>query len=299
MVLQRIEGLPDREAVDQFSFDARWKYVAGGLDFDYPAFVHTVLVDMRARLAASARPDRIFEVTLEVARATGLVGRRRVLDSTPLYDAVATMDTVTLVRSAIRGLLRVADAQGESELRGLLGRDDDYATAGKPVCDWDDRAAREALVDALARDARALLAALDGRELGPEVSAAAVLLATVVGQDLDEDAEGVFRIARRVAPDRVISTVDPDARHGRKTTAHGFDGYKGYVGIDPDSEIITATTVTRGNAGDATVAEDLIVDLREEQPNPATDNDEQTPDEQTPGPADGQGQGEDDAGPKV
>ena len=67
--------------------------------------MHTVLVDMRARLARSARPDRIFEVTLEAARAAGLVGRRRVLDSTPLYDAVATLDTVTLVRSAIRGLL--------------------------------------------------------------------------------------------------------------------------------------------------------------------------------------------------
>ncbi|HEX7266021.1 MAG TPA: hypothetical protein VF256_01195, partial [Streptosporangiaceae bacterium] len=37
----------------------------------------------------------------------GLVGRRRVLDSTPLYDAVATMDTVTLIRSALRGLLKV------------------------------------------------------------------------------------------------------------------------------------------------------------------------------------------------
>jgi len=55
-------------------------------------------VDLRARLARSARPDRIFEVTLDAARAAGLVGRRRVLDSTPLYDAVATMDTVTLVR---------------------------------------------------------------------------------------------------------------------------------------------------------------------------------------------------------
>ena len=106
MVLQRIEGCSDREAADRFAFDARWKYAAGGLDFDYPGFVHTVLVDMRARLARSARPDRIFEVTLEAARAAGLVGRRRVLDSTPLYDAVATMDTVTLVRSAIRGLLK-------------------------------------------------------------------------------------------------------------------------------------------------------------------------------------------------
>ncbi|MGH7750020.1 MAG: transposase, partial [Candidatus Dormibacteria bacterium] len=281
MVLQRIEGLSDREAVDRFSFDARWKYAAGGLDFDYPGFVHTVLVDMRARLAASVRPDRIFEVTLEVARAAGLVGRRRVLDSTPLYDAVATMDTVTLIRSAIRGLLRVVEAELEGELRGLLGRDDDYATAGKPVCDWDDRAAREALVNALAGDARALLGVLDGRELGPEVSQAAVLLATVVGQDLEQDAAGVFRIARRVAKDRVISTVDPDARHGRKTSAHGFDGYKGHVGIDPDSEIITATTVTAGNAGDAAVAQDLIVDLRDAQPDQATEGADQTPADQT------------------
>jgi transposase-like protein DUF772 len=93
MVLQRIEGCSDREAVDRFAFDVRWKYAAGGLDFDYPGFVHTVLVDMRARLARSPRPDRIFEVTLDAARAAGLVGRRRVLDSTPLYDAVATMDT--------------------------------------------------------------------------------------------------------------------------------------------------------------------------------------------------------------
>jgi hypothetical protein len=84
MVLQRIEGCSDREAVDRFAFDARWKYAAGGLDFGYPGFVHTVLVDMRARLARSARPDRIFEVTLETARQAGLVGRRRVLDSTPL-----------------------------------------------------------------------------------------------------------------------------------------------------------------------------------------------------------------------
>jgi hypothetical protein len=227
MVLQRFEGCSDREAVDRFSFDARWKYAAGGLDFGYPGFVHTVLVDMRARLARSARPGRIFEVTLEAGKRAGLVGRRRVLDSTPLYGAVATMDTVTLVRSAIRGLLRACDGELGGELRTVLRRDDDYAAAGKPVCDYDDPAAREALVGALAKDARALLGALDGRELGPVTGQAAALLAAVTGQDLDEGADGVFRIARRVAKDRIISTVDPQARHGHKTSARGFDGYKG------------------------------------------------------------------------
>ena len=259
MVLQRIEGISDREAVDRFAFDARWKYAAGGLDFDYPGFVHTVLVDMRARLARSERPDRIFEVTLAAARSAGLVGRKRVLDSTPLYDAVATMDTVTLIRSAIRGVLKAADTDLEAELRARLVREDSYATAGKPVCDYEDRSAREALVDALARDALACLAVLDGRELEPSVAQAAELLATVVGQDLDQNGEdGVFTIARRVAKDRVISTVDPQARHGRKTSANGFDGYKGHLAIDPDSEIITATTATPGNTGDAEAAADLL-----------------------------------------
>lgn len=161
------------------------------------------------------------------AEAAGLAGRRRVLDSTPLYDAVATMDTVTLIRSAIRGLLRACDGELADRLRAVLRRDDDYAAAGKPVCDYEDAAAREDLVDALARDARAALAVLDGQDLGPVAGQAAALLATVAGQDLGEDPDGRFRIARRVAPDRVLSTVDPQARHGRKTSARGFDGTRG------------------------------------------------------------------------
>jgi Transposase DDE domain/Transposase domain (DUF772) len=258
MVLQRFEGCSDREAVDRFCFDARWKYAAGGLGFDYPGFVHTVLVDMRARLAGSKWPDRIFEVVLETAEKAGLVGRRRVLDSTSLYDAVATMDTVTLIRSAIRGLLGSCDVVLEDELRGLLARDDDYAAAGKPVCDYEDPQAREELIDALAKDAQVLLSALDGRELSVGVGQAAALLAAVVGQDLDEREDGVFRIARRVAKDRVISTVDRDARHGHKTSARGFDGYKGHLAVDPDSELITATTVTAGNVGDGHAVEALL-----------------------------------------
>ena len=259
MVLQRLEGLSDREAVERFTYDASWKYAAGGLPFDNPGFAHTVLVDMRARLARSARPTRIFEVTLGVARQAGLVGVRRVLDSTPLYDAVATMDTVSLVRSAIRGLLAVAGDR-EPCLRALLRRDDDYRSAGKPACDWEDTDARAALVDALARDGQALLDALDGAPLLPALGQAATLLATVLGQDLEDGDDGVIRIARRVAHDRVISTVDPDARHGHKTNARSFDGYKGHLALDPDAELITATAVTPGNAGDAVVVPELLVD---------------------------------------
>jgi hypothetical protein len=261
MVLQRLEGLSDREAVDRFTFDLRWKYAAGGLDFDHPGFVHTVLVDMRARLRRSERPNRIFETALEVAREAGLVGHTRVLDSTPLYDAVATQDTVTLIRSAIRGVLKVCDDGLAGELRKRLRRDDDYSMPGKPACDWDDAPAREALLDALARDAYAILAQLDGRTVSSELQEAVRLLATVVGQDIEQREDGVFRILRGVAKDRVISTVDPEARHGHKTAARGFDGYKGHVAVDPESEIITATEVTAGNVADGEAAESLLADV--------------------------------------
>ena len=93
----------------------------------------------------------------------------------------------------------------------------------------------------------------------------------MLGQDLEPGDDGAFAIARRVARDRVISTVDPDARHGHKTASRGFDGYKGHAAVDPDSEIITATTVTPGNTGDAAAAEDLITDLLDNADGPGTD----------------------------
>ncbi len=266
MALQRLEGLSDREAVERYTFDNRWRYACGVGGYDgatWTSFAHTVLVDMRERLRRSKRPNRIFEVALSAAKQAGLIGRRRVIDSTPLYDAVATMDTITLIRSAIRGLLKVAGDELCAELRGVITSGDDYTSAAKPQIDWEDEQARTELIDSRATDGFAMVLALSGRELSPAVHEAACLLLTVLGQDLEVREDGVFAIAHKVAFDRVISTVDPETRHGHKTSAHGFDGYKGHVAIDPDAELITATAVSPGNLGDASQASELLADVAE------------------------------------
>jgi hypothetical protein len=262
MLLQAYEGLSDREACDRLAFDLRWK-AAAGLAVASGAFHPTVLVGMRNRLRASDRPRRLFEDVNTVARAAGLLrGRRRVLDSTPLLDAVATQDTVTQLRAAIRKLLVSAGQAGEVELvaavRSVLRRDDDYDTVGKPPCDWDDPAARDALVDALVSDANAALVVLQDRELEGALGEAAELLALVAGQDVETGADGKFRIARRVARDRVISTVDTEARHGHKSRARTFDGYKAHLAVDPDDELITNVAVTPANAPDRDAVDDLL-----------------------------------------
>jgi hypothetical protein len=119
------------------------------------------------------------------------------------------------------------------QVRQVLRRDDDSCSPGKPPCDWDDPAAREALVDELVKDALAALGALDGQLLPLAAIQAADVLALVAGQDVEEGQDGVFRIARKVARDRVISTVDTAARHGHKSRNRRFDGYKAHLSAAP------------------------------------------------------------------
>jgi IS5 family transposase len=261
MLLQSFEGLSDREACDRLEVDLRWQ-AAAGVDAGYRAFHPTVLVGMRNKLRASARPRRLFEDTKAVAGATGAIRHRaRVLDSTPVLDAVATQDTVTQLRAVIRKVLAGLDQAGSplaGQVRQALRRDDDYACPGKPPCDWDDPAAREALVDELVTDALAALGALEGRRLPAAATDAVDLLALVAGQDVEQGEDGVFRIARKTARDRVISTVDTQARHGHKSRHRHFDGYKAHLSVDPDSELIDEVAATAANAPDREAAGELL-----------------------------------------
>jgi IS5 family transposase len=271
MVLQAFEGLSDAEATDRLAFDLRWQ-AACGVDAGYVGFHPTSLVGQRNRLRSSERPRRLFEDTKVVATKTGaLKGRARVLDSTPIYDAVATQDTVTQLRAAIRKLLMALDQAGSplaGVVRDALRRDDDYATVGKPPCDWDDKEARDVLVDALVRDARSALSALDAAVLVPTAVPAAELLALVAGQDVEQGDDGVFRIVRGVARNRVISVVDPEARHGHKSKNRRFDGYKAHLSIDPDSELIDEVVATPANTPDRDAVSDLLDDHVDEQDKP-------------------------------
>lgn len=154
---------------------------------------------------------------------------------------------------------------------------DDYAAPGKPPCDWQDSEAREALVDALVRDALAAVNALNGQTLDPASAEAAELLGLIAGQDVKVGDDGVFRIVRGVAADRVISTVDPEARHGHKSNDRRFDGYKAHRSVDPDSELIDDVVVTPANThdGDVDVVDDLLADFVDT--TGAADSDGETP----------------------
>ena len=122
---------------------------------------------------------------------------------------------------------------------------------------------RAAVVDAL-------LAGLDTEAItaqGGKPAEAIALLALVAGQDVEpaegsDGTDGRWRIARTVAPDRVISTVDPEARHAHKTVERRQDGFKAHVVIEPDTGLATMVELTKAagpDNSDATVGARLVV----------------------------------------
>ena len=265
IMLQALQGLSDAETVDAVTFDLRWK-AACGLPVAAGGFHPTTLTYWRRRLAASDRPNRIFDAVREVIAQTGvLTGKtRRALDSTVLEDAVATQDTVTQLIAAIRRVRRQVPGAGAVVTAHCTAHD--YDDPGKPAIAWDDEQARAVLVDALVGDAHRLLGHLPDGELGPKAAEAVALLALVAGQDVEpaDDSDGTdgrWQIARRVAEDRIISVHDPDARHAHKTVSRRQDGFKAHLAVEPNTGLITGCQLTAAagpDASEATIGAELL-----------------------------------------
>jgi hypothetical protein len=274
LVLKELYDLSDPQTAEALRFDIRWK-VACGRSLTQTSFDPSTLVYWRKRIAASDRPDRVFDAIVQVIAETGILrGRRkRCVDSTVFDDAVATQDTVTQLVAAMRKVARcVPGAQQVIERVAKL----DYSRPGKPDIDWDDPQAKQNLVSDLVNDALAVLAELTGEDTPAREDAAADalgLLALVAGQDVEpaegsDGIDGCWRIARRVAPDRVISTVDTQTRHTRKSKSVRRDGFRGHVAAEPETGLITDCELTKASGGqgsDAVVGEQMIARDRHHQ----------------------------------
>lgn len=272
LVLQTLLDCSDRETVEALRCDIRWK-VACGLPLTYEGFDPSTLVYWRRRLAASDRPYRIKDAIDAVIEATGVLKgkKRRVFDSTIMADAVATQDTVTQLIAAIRRVGR--EVPGAWERIGTECVGHDYTNPGKPKIDWDDPEARDVLVSALVSDANRLVEIFTEPrcELSAKQAESVGLLALVAGQDVEpaegsDGTDGRWRIARRVAEDRVISVNDPEARHTRKSPEARRDGFRAHLAVEPDTTLITDSKLTQASGqdnSDAAVAGRMLAQASE------------------------------------
>jgi transposase len=271
LLLQYRCGLSDEQAMESVAWDLRWK-VALRLPVDHRGWHPTSLTKFRARLLLHGKERLALESSLRLAEELGMLDApaEQIVDSTPMLGAAATQDTVRLVRHGVKRLIDAVATVDEQAARTLAdGLEFDYQDPSeKPDCRWRIKAERERMLTRVAQDAERALRAVEKAEglIDDEtVAEAHGFLRELLGQDFDVDDDGVPRLHRGTRQGRIISTVDPEMRHGRKSESQRFDGFKLHVAVTNSQEpLITAVEVGDASAHDGAQAKELIDQQPEE-----------------------------------
>lgn len=278
LLLQAHDKVSDVEAIARASFDLRWK-VALGLGVDEVPFVKSTLQLFRSQLIIHDKARAMFTASVSEAKKRGYLKHKKrtvAIDTTPIFGAGAVKDTFNLVSDGIASTIRrIAKLENKKPLRWAdehgLSRYFSSSIKASTIINWNDKAQRECFLSEIVSDAGRLLEltkkcrqelknqGVDDQKL---VDAAALLCQLLV-QDIDVDEDGNAKIRQGTAKDRIVSTTDPDMRHGRKSSSKRFNGHKAQIVVDVEESLIIAVDAISGNAPDSTGALELIKQAEE------------------------------------
>jgi hypothetical protein len=255
-LLQFYDDVSDSEAVARTLYDLRWK-VALNLPLDFAGFDPSSLSVFRARLVEHGQERYAFNRFVAVGRAAGFLPDKVTLlvDTTPVAGAGAVQDTYTLLRKGVRRLLKAMGFHLPSKRQGMAAPTRALVATyldqdRKADIDWADPAQRAAQLKVLVEDVESTLELASEHADDAEVRTLGWVLTKILGDDVDSDEGGQPRIAQGTAPDRIISMTELDMRHGRKSAARRFDGFKVAAGMEPESELLLDVADMPASSGD-------------------------------------------------
>jgi hypothetical protein len=276
-LLQAYCRVSDQDAVELTVMDKRWQMVLDCLGVEHPPFSRGTLFHFRLRLIAHNLDKTLLDRTVALAEQTGGFGARQLrtaLDSTPLFGAGRVEDTLTLLGHALRKAVGLAAKELDTSTEVLM------AAAGLELVgqsslkaaldlDWGAPTARVSALRLVLEEVERWKNWLEQQHLAAQESPMQEVLETIeqiVAQDTEPDPEGgpgARRIKQHVAPDRRISIEDADMRHGRKSSAKTFNGFKEHIALDLDSHVTREVVVCPANQPEHEAVELLAEELEQ------------------------------------
>lgn len=230
LLIQLEKGYSDLEFEEESRFDDRVKYALGA-SRDFEGIDAVTLHDHRSRFLDSDIGRRIFLKVIKQAEENGMFSKENlhVIDSFMVWGKSARQDTYTMIYQAIKmvlSLLKLDEVRVEA--LAVLKRSDYQKDRRKPEVNWDDDKDKEKQLHKLVKDALGLVEYIRNKAKPEDgdILSAADLLERVATQDVKKDENGIYKIFRGTAKDRVISVNDPEMRHGHKTSSKIQYGYK-------------------------------------------------------------------------
>jgi hypothetical protein len=274
-LLQAYCRVSDQDAVELTVMDKRWQMVLDCLGVEHPPFSRGTLFHFRTRLIAHNLDKTLLERTVALAEQTGGFGARQLraaLDSTPLFGAGRVEDTLNLLGHALRKAVGLAAKALDTSAEVLMA-DAGLELVGQSSLkaaldlDWGAPTARASGLRLVLEEVERWKNWLEQQRLAAQESPIQEVLETIeqiVAQDTEPDPEGgpgARRIKQHVAPDRRISIEDADMRHGRKSSAKTFNGFKEHLALDLDSQVTREVVVCPANQPEHEAVELLAEEL--------------------------------------
>ena len=252
-LLQYLEGIPDRQAVELLSYHAGWNFALNRQLGDR-VFHPTTLVHFRQRLLEEELSALSFKAVLEALIEAGLVARnsRQRLDSTQMFGRVSRMSRLDCVRESLRLALEALAKELEPPARppwwGRLW--ERYVESQTDYRAGSETLARK-LVEAGA-DAQQLLGWLALPEAkGLAQGTQAQLLARVFAEQFEWVAPAATvqpKAKEQLGSERVQNPHDPDATYAAKGQGEQKKEHVGYkVQV---AETVTETVLAAGEPTD-------------------------------------------------
>jgi hypothetical protein len=250
LLLQAYCHVSDREAVELTVMDKRWQMVLDCVGAAQPPFSQGTLCNFRMRLMAHNLDKTLLDRTVALVEKTGGFGARQLraaLDSTPLVGAGRVADTLHWLGHALRKAVGLV-AQEVGTSTDLLLEEAGLTLVGhrslKAALDlnWGAPGAKAKALRLVLEEVERWKRWLEPHQSPAEPASALQdvmeTLVQIVEQDTEPDPEGGpggRRLKKQVAPDRRISIADKAMRHGRKSSAKTFNGFKEHFVLDLDS----------------------------------------------------------------
>src|SRR3972149_1117478 len=249
-IVQYMNDYSDRDMEEAARYNIMIKWFIG-IPIEDHSYDHSALGDFRDRLGEN-RWKKLFFIILKQIENAGFAKGNHSVDASHVIANIAIPGTIGLIRQGIKAIMEEIEKSDPKLFEELGGKKTAYKKEKIHTLKPEEK--KKKLVEVV-EEARAIRNKA-GKLESPSVKQKIELLNQILNENVEEK-NGEVQKKKEHVEDKLVSLVDKDARHGAKSDAKTFTGYKGNT-MKSEDGFVTNIIGTGGNSYDGNILVPLV-----------------------------------------
>lgn len=249
-IVQYMNNYSDRDMEEAARYNLIVKWFIG-IPVEDSSYDHSALGDFRDRLGEK-RWKKLFFMILKQIENAGFAKGTQYVDATHVISNIAIPGTIGLIRQGIKAIMEEIKKANPILYEELGGKK--TADKKEKIHALKPEEKKKKLVEVVeeARNIRNKAEKLES----PSVKQKVEQLNQILNENIEEK-NGEVQKKKEHVEDKLVSLVDDEARHGAKSDAKPFTGYKGNI-MKSEDGFVTNIVGTSGNTYDGNILVPLV-----------------------------------------